>query len=364
MIETLQKMSGTTHRAFKDSKTVTRDMERLVMQNEGKVSYTMSVKEMPVISYNDMAFISERNSIVFRAGDSPMWNRNETILPMSWRLFQNTIIQPGKEYSLQTIPTLSSALDFDVRKNQPNFIAMWEKRRAQARTAQMAADAYKRAYGYTDYEIEQLDPDVYADEIMEIVNQSLREKTADEKNIDLEDVDNIDMAELYELNPELFEDNDEQAEATAEAAQRQKAADEKKFAGGFIAPSDLVSISGSVIRTFDKLFVKVFRECKAAMLKDSMFMDRGNGNLYGRDGTLYIRKTAQSEDLTAINDAAKNRNTRTYAEGDVGEQDLNEMQGYEVTDSFYRFLASQPNWNFAGGKFEQMMAKIMLDDAA
>ena len=103
MIDTLQKMSGTTHRVYKDSKTVTRDAERLFMQNEGKVSYTMNVREEPVIKYNDMAFIDPRNSIVFRAGDSPVWNRNETILPMSWRLLHaNPIKQPGKEYDLQT----------------------------------------------------------------------------------------------------------------------------------------------------------------------------------------------------------------------------------------------------------------------
>ena len=101
-------------------------------QNEGKASYTMTTKEEPVIAYNDMAFISERNSIVFRAGDSPIWNRNETILPMSWRLFKNTIIHPGKDYSLQTIPTLSTAMDFDVRKNQPNFLRCLRKRMEQA----------------------------------------------------------------------------------------------------------------------------------------------------------------------------------------------------------------------------------------
>ena len=99
MLDTLQKMSGTTHRSFRDSKTVTQDNERLFMQNKGEVTYTITTKEVPVISYNDMAFISERNSIVFRAGDSPVWNRNETILPMSWRLFTNTIVHDGHEYT-------------------------------------------------------------------------------------------------------------------------------------------------------------------------------------------------------------------------------------------------------------------------
>ena len=87
MLDTLQKMSGTTHKTFIESKNVTMDKSQLFMRVKPEVTYTVSTKEVPVISYNDMAFISERNSIVFRAGDSPIWNRNETILPMSWRLF-------------------------------------------------------------------------------------------------------------------------------------------------------------------------------------------------------------------------------------------------------------------------------------
>ena len=82
-----------------------------MVQTEGKVSYTMSVKEDPLISYNDMAYISERNSIVFRAGDPPIWNRNQTVLPMSYKLFENTISQPGKKYSLKSLPTMSTALE-------------------------------------------------------------------------------------------------------------------------------------------------------------------------------------------------------------------------------------------------------------
>ena len=46
MIDTLQKMSGTTHRVFTNSKTVTKDLERIVLQNEGKISYTMSSQEV------------------------------------------------------------------------------------------------------------------------------------------------------------------------------------------------------------------------------------------------------------------------------------------------------------------------------
>ena len=113
MLDTLVKMSGIRHTTYSDSKTVTIDKERVFFQNEGKVSVQYQTKEEPVISFNDYAFIAPRNSIVIRAGDSPIWNRNQAILPMSWRLFKNTIIHPGHSYSLQTIPTLSSAIDFD-----------------------------------------------------------------------------------------------------------------------------------------------------------------------------------------------------------------------------------------------------------
>lgn len=180
MIDTLQKMSGTTHKVYKDSKTVTTDKEEIIFQNEAKVSYTMAVKEVPVISYNDMAYIPTNNSIVFRAGDSPIWNRNQTALPMSWKLFGNTIMQPGKEYTLQNIPTLSSAVDFDVRKNQPNFYAMFEERRKQASYASEAKEMYKKAYGYTDDDISRLDPDIYADEIMEIINSLIESRESED----------------------------------------------------------------------------------------------------------------------------------------------------------------------------------------
>ena len=91
MIETLTKMSGTRHRAVRDSKTVTQDTERLIegLNVEGKVSYTISAKEESVIGYNESGH-SCRN--VTRSSSlrvfPPIWNRNAEILPMSWRLVQ------------------------------------------------------------------------------------------------------------------------------------------------------------------------------------------------------------------------------------------------------------------------------------
>ena len=81
MLKTLETMSGVTHKVRADSKTVTSDMSNIteLNRNEGKMSYNIATKEEPVISFNDMAFIPDRNSMVFRAGDSPIWNRQEMV---------------------------------------------------------------------------------------------------------------------------------------------------------------------------------------------------------------------------------------------------------------------------------------------
>ena len=304
MLDTLQKMSGTTHKAFTNSKTVTRDMEKIVMKNEGKVSYTMSVQEIPVISYNDMAFISERNSIVFRAGDSPIWNRNETILPMSWRLFANTISAPGKEYTLQTIPTLSSAVDFDVRRNQPNFQKMLDHRMKQAVFAQDAMDLYRDSYGYDDYDIERLDPDNYSDEIMDLINRlsyaSDKPKEAKTEEEMYDDFDYDDYVDDVEFITDL-EENTEQQQATAEG-----------------------------------------RTGRSSFLRRAALLD-------------------PTESLNALNDAAKDESSNVYADGDTDYNEISQFNSYRVTDDFYLFLAHLDSWRFAKGRFDQEMYRRMND---
>lgn len=385
MIDTLQKMSGTTHKSFTDSKTITRDMQKLMMQNEGKASYTMTTKEVPVISYNDMAFISERNSIVFRAGDSPVWNRNETILPMSWRLFKNTITQPGKNYSLQTIPTLSSALDFDIRQNQPDFIKMLDKRMAQAGKAAAAMDMYKNAYKYTDTELSKLDIDAYSDEIMDLINAMLNDSLGkgtgaesdeddmfegdDVVNIDdwdddmLENhyVDDVDEYSSYgALNIDDIEDNDDvQQEAARRQAQRDER-DRKIYAGGYISKSMLVNPDGSVkSHAFDKDFSEIFANNMGSLLSDRQYFDDVDGNLYGKNGKPYIVKADNKTMLERMNEAAQEEGSNVFSEENIEERDLSEFNTYIITDAFYQFLANLDAWTFGDGRFETEMRRRM-----
>ena len=384
MIDTLQKMSGVTHKSFTDSKTITRDMQKLMMQNEGKASYTMTTKEVPVISYNDMAFISERNSIIFRAGDSPVWNRNETILPMSWRLFKTTITQPGKNYTLQTIPTLSSALDFDIRQNQPDFVKMLDKRMAQAGKAAEAMEMYKNAYNYTDAELAKLDIDAYSDEIMDLIiamlNDSIGKGTAvdDDDDVFGDDVvliddwdddmfeggytDEIDEVGSYGMiDEDEIENNDDVQQETAKRQAARGEFERKIYANGYLSKSDLVRPDGSVkTHSFDRDFSEIFANNMGIMLGDKNYFSDVDGNLYGLDGKPYIIKKDNSAMLEKMNEAAQDEDSSVYSEGNISEQDLNEFNTYNITDAFYQFLASLDSWTcFADGYFEREMARRM-----
>lgn len=374
MLDTLQKMSGVTHKTFRESKTVTTDTIRIMFRNDTKVTYTLNTKEVPVITYNDMAFLPERNSIVFRASDPPVWNHNATILPMSWRLFKNTIVHAGHDYSLQTIPTLSSALDFDVRKNQPDFTKMLNKRMEQAQIAGKAKEAFQKAYGYSEYEIEQLDPDVYSDEIMSIINNFLRkQKEKDEEHAEDEGFEYSDDNDWMQD----LEDNTEVTEEVAKTQAKQEKHDEKIYAHKKISREDLVPTGGHINHSFDQDVVSVWTDAKGDFQTDRAHFSFQNGSMYSADGsTPYIIKrdsVQDAHDIEAIKRASSDPNKRTYMEvteddvkngvsyelGDKNKHAVNVYGSFDVTDDFYRFLVSLPSWDFAHGRFEDGMSRMM-----
>ena len=410
MLDTLQKMSGTTHKSYRTSKSITKDVQKLNMQNDGKATYTIQTSEVPVISYNDMAFISERNSIIFRAGDAPIWNRNETILPMSWRMFQNTIVQPGKKYSLQTIPTLSTAMDFDIRQNQPDFVKMLDKRMAQSVQAMKAAKQYQEAYGYTDAEIAKLDIDAYSDELMELVNAALAEQDA----IIKEQQESMAMQRndgkgSEETEPEYGEDGieemtDEQFrqaakyakkdtgnkedfgaidasaieandEVVREANARQAVRDElnkKIYAGRMLSRGDFLRPDGSVspkAHQFDKDIAKIYSNHAGAFANDYEHFRIIGDNLYSVDQQIaYIIKNTTHNaqaDINALNEAAQDEDTRVFAEENIDPNVLNELGTYTITDAFYKYLTSLDTWDgIADDHFEDEMRRIAMDNAA
>lgn len=372
MLDTLQKMSGVTHKVYKDGKNVTRDMEKLILQNEGKVTINLSVKEQPVIQYNDLAFLPKCNSIVFRAGDSPIWNRNQTCLPMSWCLFANTIEMPGKKFSLQTVPTLSSAMDFDVRKNMPDFFAMWEKRRKQALEVEGTVDAHKTAYGFKDADVVRLDPDKYADEIMLFVNQKLG--LFDERPEDELAAKSDKDAERYYRDdrlsdPEMtYEDN----KAVVAAAQQAKIDNDnwaaKIYCHGLLSRDDLLPSPGKIPNhQLDETMIRVFVSKKDDIARDcDHFFLESDGTLSTSKGQTLIKRYAAdltAIDVNAINTEAAKEKGIVFTTEERFEPE--EHDGYTVENAFYHYLASFDSWrDLAGGEFEEALTDLLREQAA
>lgn len=378
MIETLEKMSGKRHVARRDNKTVTTDLGKMAMRNEGKLSYSIGTKEEPVITYNDLAFISPRNSIVFSAGYSPMWNRNQTILPMSWMLLENNIIEPGQKYTFQTIPTLSTAKDFDVRKNQPDFEKILEKRINQALVADDVKQAYKEAYDYSDHDIAMIDPDDYSDEIMTMITvqehgyNSLKddpdsgnydEEAQDEYNDQLADEYTDSTEKLSKMKDDTQKmlgtavENTEVKDAIGQSEVKHEQLSSKIYAQGMLSKNDL--IQGSTINhQFDIAFSELYRMNLADFKNDKdHFIINQNGDLLSSDGSAsYITVSVNKQDAETLNKAAKDSDSQVYSE----EENPNVPKTYVIQDSFIKYLVSLDNWSdLLHGKFDSEMHRIL-----
>ncbi len=359
MLKQLEAMSGTTHRSFIDQKTVTRDMEKLFLMNEGKASYMMQTKEVPVISYNDMAFIEDRNSMVFRAGDSPIWNRNETILPMSYKLFENTIKVPGKEFSLQTVPTLSSAMDFDVKNNQPDFDKLLMARMQQALMSDKTQDSYKAAFGYEDDDLRRLDVDVYASDIMDMIDEEIRKdkkvrceskKSASAHNFEDDEYDD-GFENLYNMI-----DNEEMTAEMNRVKAMNSQNDKRIYAHGQIAKSDLVNYAGQVIHSFDSIIIDAYIDIKGDMERDSKFVCI-EGSLCNKEGIVYIERLSETM-IEELANASKEKDSNVYADEEITSDEAKAFASYRVTDDFYRYLVSLPEWtSIAKGRFDDAVAR-------
>ena len=346
MIERLQKLSGNTHVTYQDSKTVTRDAERLMMQTEGKISYNISTQERSVLSYNDFATLPPRNAILLRAGDMPVWSRNQMILPMSWRLFKDTIEKPGVKYSLQTIPTLSSALDFDVKLNQPNFETMLNKLIKQAENAAKAKEIFAKGYGYSDFDVSRLDEDVYSEEVMNIIDDiAFGEGHTSVVNISDENEAEKATGDVKLENVE----NTEVKESVEKAEVNRQYMEEKIFAEGRLSRSDLMRGDQQMAnRQLESVIIEAFLGCRQYFEKDPQFRMM-NAGMADKNGEAYIT-FYRHEDAGDL---------RSTAGESLSEDEVDQVSGnYTVKDEFFLFLAKQDSWRgIANGMFEKEMVK-------
>jgi hypothetical protein len=136
---------------------------------EGRVSYTMGLDTENVILANDLAFMPERNWIVFRNGQYPVWNRDETVMPMAYRLLADQPPRGVGQFSFQNLPSLSNAGAYDPRQDTPDFEAALRRVTAQAMAAAGSTAEYLAARGLGETETRLMDPDFYAEQVMGLV---------------------------------------------------------------------------------------------------------------------------------------------------------------------------------------------------
>ena len=258
LIEELVKMSGTTHVVRQDSRTVTQNAGRIWRKTDDVISYQSSAKEEATIMYNDFAMIGPRNSIVLRAGDMPIWNKNQLILPMAFKAHQKPM---GKQYTLQNVPTLSTAKDFNERKNIPDFMKMLDKRILQAIQVEAASKRLQAAYGYSDYDMTQLDPNLLSDDIMDIVNGSLNT------------VENVDaivseiMRNQLTTTGDVAENNPEFEKAVGDAEVVKRDRDLRCYLDNMLSETDLRDL------VQNDSFVQGFAASIIALAKDDALSD-------------------------------------------------------------------------------------------
>lgn len=359
MIDTLVKMSGTTHEVRKDSKSISEDLHKIGNKNDGRVTYNLTNKERPVIEFNDFMFIKPRSSIVIKSGVPPLWNKDETTYPMSYRLLKDTLKIPGKEFSLQTIPTNSSAKDFDVRKNQPNFFNMLKQRIAQAKMSDVVKQSYMDAYDLTEADLLQKDQNVVADDIMHAINSSMFDIYPS-----AESVPKIDTMGEEELNSQFDEygdlidnsvDNVEVQEAKAQADLIQNENKTHRYAEGHIGRDSLVSVSGQVNRSLDSVLAKAYSQSIQYFKNDNNYRVSPTNELSSSTGVLYVKSSTgtNSDDVDIMANAESDDNSRVYSEEPITKENF-----YEVTDSFIKNLASCDSWkDIAKGRFDIAVSK-------
>lgn len=353
MIDTLSKMSGTTHRVRIKSKTVATDLKKMWMKNEGTVSYTPSVEEEPVITPNDMFFIGERNSMVFRAGCSPIWNKNATILPMSFKLFGNKIIHFGHDYSLQTIPTLSVAKDFDVTQNQINFDAMIAKRMEQSLEAEDSIELYKKLFGLNEYTFSLINQEDRSNDIMNLINLQCRENNELAENADMETQEDVYYNKMVET-----EENTEVTQEMYKRLEKSNARKIPRFANNTVSPADLVDDGGGINFGLKDRICRAFEACRPKMEADIEHFKMDGKNLCGLDGTPYIIWRDNSDIANALVEQSKKADSTTYVE-DKKELEKVPKFNYDVQSAFIKFLANCEKWDFADGEFDHQMAQLV-----
>lgn len=177
-INTLMGMNGEKFTVQKTSQTNDKPIDLFFnnLKVKGSVSETRSRDITNILSKNDFLRLNEEASdgrAIVVTGNNPIVSAGPLILPMSYRLQAKRLGGRGDDIPVQNPPTMASTLEFDPLRNIPDFESWLKVRVAQAKLTPKVVERYKQVYGYTDLDLERLNADIVAAEIMHGVNQNL-----------------------------------------------------------------------------------------------------------------------------------------------------------------------------------------------
>ena len=356
MLEILQGLGGQRYRIEHDSLTTTTDMYKIVATVDGKQSRGKSVKEVPVISKNDMLRVNKGDLMVFGKGD-PIWNTNQCAMPYAFELVHKDALNDWddpKEYTMQTVPTTASTMDFDILNNQPNFINMVSKRCVQAKKTKDKLELFKQyntinGRPLTDDDLSRMDSESLAKEIMRSVNQQInfndhvkevksKEPSYDEDDIvELSDLSTDDLAQ--KMN-DSAEENTEFYEGMYEADKLHDDLHSLIYADDQISKYDLIRDPSDELN--DALaygYVQLLDDFK-----------NSDNYTVSDDGSLYLGSTLMIKSLSE--DLMEAGLDHLMADGESD----NYTARCEVMPAWRELLARNNTWDVLNGKYESVVA--------
>lgn len=353
-IKDLVSLTGIRHVAHKDSKSVQRDISDLLTPNEGKLSYTMSAKEEATISMNDFLFLPPQNWIVIQAGDYPIWNRNETIMPMSYMMYggKNQITDGEREYSIQTLPSLSEVSENSIYIDPMSMVS---KRIQMSTLAEKAINIYNKAYNINVDEIYKLNSDVYADGVMDVLGQLYFDKFY---------INNISYDEHMEDEYEDFEKQN--AENLKKNVTENKDYDKEKMLHQkeYDKDEEPIYFNRTMSKrdfrhgTLDGTTAQFIRE-EEQRFKDSDYFDCRENGIYG------IKNGFEDKLLVSIGyideDVKQNAIHANKYDNNGIKEELDKVKAIKVNSDWYNYLTTFDSWYdlFSDHKFDELYYKYM-----
>lgn len=414
MIQSLIGMNGKKHVTQESSQTFDKPAGgyRLLDTLGGKngqgpqvphISTTTSRDEREVISENDYLRLSTKASdgtMIVSRGTNPIWSQQPTIMPMSFRLFDNRTGKQGDSINPNNLPMISDAENFDPLANLPNFDKMIHQRIVEATYAHKVIDQFKKVEHKTDNDIQQMDPELFANRIMAGIHDNIKaDEEKKKKNNNKESMPDIDMSEAKDAHyNERFDrlSSDQQDKITDNNL---KAGQQHANFFGSHQSSFASAIRNKILN--DKQDVDnnegtlgpSFAELTKSSIKNPEFEDDVNNKIEAFKVKKYAGGNIAAGDLqfpngsvTSMEDdiigqsyadllgefkrdpmhfevkqgTTEGPNSLYSRDGKLYIEDLNNTQDprtrYQIEPAFIEFLLSKDNWNwFAGGRFETTM---------